>query len=170
MTRYHRTRLHHIDSKNACPSGVICTPKECSWGMISERLLTVPSVCICKWQYAQISASKFRTCHIPRLHSINSDCASYSNAKTDWLYVQCIQSRAEWLSMFVKQWLLTTKQAKPALWRQQSCMPLQEVANTVNSPCKDTWCKDNLHVRTMPLATNHCILNAVIPLSNNILM
>ena len=38
---------------------------------------------------------------------------------------------------------------------------------TVNSLCKDTPYKDNLDVRTMPLVNNHCILTAVVPLSQD---
>ena len=38
---------------------------------------------------------------------------------------------------------------------------------TVNSPCKDTQCKDKLDVRTVPLVTNHCILTAVVLLNKD---
>ena len=38
--------------------------------------------------------------------------------------------------------------------------------STVNSLCKDTQYEDKLDVRTMPVVTNHCILTAVVPLSN----
>ena len=41
------------------------------------------------------------------------------------------------------------------------------VADTVNSLCKDTQCKDNLDVRTMSLLTKHCILTAVVSLSTD---
>ena len=36
---------------------------------------------------------------------------------------------------------------------------------TVKSHCKDAQCQDNLKLRTTPLVSNHCILTAVVLLS-----
>ena len=53
--------------------------------------------------------------------------------------------------------------------RRCACI-VDDTGSTVNSLCKDTRYKDNLYVRTTPLVTNHCILTAVAPRSQDNLM